>query len=165
MYQACRCFLIVRFAVFLRNFQQESRVYEITSITRTNRAHEVTPTKRAVTSKGNAPIVNVNRKAYRRDPGPEPVVHYEHEEIGANYRMSNVLEGIGRAQLDVLEDRVAARRRNFDYCEAALGEPPGATCKSASYSPQHWPRQHWTRRYIAVPSRLCRAASIPMSTT
>lgn len=44
----------------------------------------------------------------------EPVVHHEHTEVGYNYRMSNVLAGIGRAQMRVLEERVAARRRNFE---------------------------------------------------
>lgn len=43
-----------------------------------------------------------------------PARHYEHEEVGYNYRMSNVLAGIGRGQLKVLEERVAARRRVFD---------------------------------------------------
>jgi dTDP-4-amino-4,6-dideoxygalactose transaminase len=56
-----------------------------------------------------------------RDPAP----HYQHSEIGFNYRLSNVLAGIGRAQLEVLEDRVAARRRNFGYYAEALGELPG----------------------------------------
>lgn len=40
--------------------------------------------------------------------------HYEHSQIGYNYRMSNVLAGIGRGQMEVLEDRIAARRANFD---------------------------------------------------
>lgn len=39
--------------------------------------------------------------------------HYQHSQIGYNYRMSNVLAGIGRGQLEVLSDRVAARRNNF----------------------------------------------------
>ena len=46
-----------------------------------------------------------------RDPAP----HYQHSEIGYNYRMSNVLAGIGRGQLAVLEERVQARRRNCAY--------------------------------------------------
>lgn len=41
----------------------------------------------------------------------EPEAHYEHEEIGYNYRLSNLLAAVGRAQLDVLPERVAARRR------------------------------------------------------
>ena len=49
----------------------------------------------------------------------EPVAWYEHKEIGFNYRMSNVLAGIGRGQLEVLEERVAARRANaFRYRDA-----------------------------------------------
>ncbi len=55
----------------------------------------------------------------------EPAPHYEHKEIGYNYRMSNVLAGIGRGQLQVLEDRVQARRRNFDYYAEMLGSLPG----------------------------------------
>lgn len=56
-----------------------------------------------------------------RDPAP----HYQHSEIGYNYRMSNILAAIGRGQLAVLEDRVTARRRNFAFYAAALGDLPG----------------------------------------
>lgn len=56
-----------------------------------------------------------------RDPAP----HYQHSEIGFNYRMSNVLAGIGRGQLEVLVDRVAARRANFEFYANALGKLPG----------------------------------------
>jgi len=41
----------------------------------------------------------------------EPAPHYEHTEIGFNYRLSNLLAAVGRAQLEVLPERVAARRR------------------------------------------------------
>jgi dTDP-4-amino-4,6-dideoxygalactose transaminase len=56
-----------------------------------------------------------------RDTAP----HYQHSEIGYNYRLSNVLAGIGRGQLLVLGDRVAARRRNFEIYQQALGNLPG----------------------------------------
>jgi dTDP-4-amino-4,6-dideoxygalactose transaminase len=56
-----------------------------------------------------------------RDPAP----HYQHSEIGYNYRLSNVLAAIGRAQLTVLEQRVAARQRNFAYYHRELGDFPG----------------------------------------
>lgn len=56
-----------------------------------------------------------------RDSAP----HYQHSEIGYNYRLSNVLAGIGRGQLRVLGDRVAARRRNFKVYQQALGNLPG----------------------------------------
>ncbi|MBL0170007.1 MAG: aminotransferase class I/II-fold pyridoxal phosphate-dependent enzyme [Gemmatimonadaceae bacterium] len=55
----------------------------------------------------------------------EPVPHYEHTRVGYNYRLSNVLAGIGRGQLRVIEDRVAARRAVFDRYDAALGALPG----------------------------------------
>jgi pyridoxal phosphate-dependent aminotransferase EpsN len=55
----------------------------------------------------------------------EPVAWYEHKEIGFNYRMSNVLAGIGRGQLEVLEDRVAARRANAFRYQEAFGDLAG----------------------------------------
>jgi pyridoxal phosphate-dependent aminotransferase EpsN len=58
-----------------------------------------------------------------RDPAP----HYQHSRLGFNYRLSNVLAAIGRAQLAVLEERVAARRRNCAFYQEALGEAPGIT--------------------------------------
>lgn len=53
-----------------------------------------------------------------RDPAP----HYQHSEIGYNYRMSNILAGVGRGQLKVLEDRVAARRRVFETYRTRLAD-------------------------------------------
>lgn len=52
----------------------------------------------------------------------EPAPHYEHTEVGFNYRMSNVLAGIGRGQLRVLEQRVSQRRRVFERYVEALSD-------------------------------------------
>ncbi|MCF6185575.1 MAG: DegT/DnrJ/EryC1/StrS family aminotransferase, partial [Bacteroidales bacterium] len=46
-----------------------------------------------------------------RDEAP----HYQHSQIGYNYRMSNIVAGIGRAQLEVIEERVKARRKNHEF--------------------------------------------------
>lgn len=54
----------------------------------------------------------------------DPADHYEHSEIGFNYRMSNVLAGIGRGQLQVLEKRVHARRKVFDTYVSELEAAP-----------------------------------------
>jgi dTDP-4-amino-4,6-dideoxygalactose transaminase len=54
----------------------------------------------------------------------EPAAHYEHVEVGFNYRMSNVLAGIGRGQLRVLEQRVAQRRQVFDTYRQELADQP-----------------------------------------
>ncbi|WP_446715867.1 DegT/DnrJ/EryC1/StrS family aminotransferase [Bacillus sp. OTU2372] len=56
-----------------------------------------------------------------RDPAP----HYQHSQIGFNYRMSNILAGIGRAQLQVLENRVHARKSIFDKYNLELSNLPG----------------------------------------
>jgi len=56
-----------------------------------------------------------------RDPAP----HYQHSEIGYNYRMSNVLAGIGRGQLRVLQARVDARRAVYARYHEALADLPG----------------------------------------
>jgi len=58
-----------------------------------------------------------------RDPAP----HYQHSEIGYNYRMSNLLAAVGRAQLEVIEERIAARRRVFETYQNALGGIPGVS--------------------------------------
>jgi len=50
----------------------------------------------------------------------EPYAHYEHMEIGYNYRMSNILAAIGCGQLKILEDRIAAKRRIYKYYRRAL---------------------------------------------
>ena len=46
-----------------------------------------------------------------RDDAP----HYQHSHIGYNYRLSNVLAGIGRGQMQVLDERVKQRRSNFAF--------------------------------------------------
>jgi pyridoxal phosphate-dependent aminotransferase EpsN len=56
-----------------------------------------------------------------RDPAP----HYQHSQIGYNYRLSNLLAAIGRGQLAVLDDRVARRRANFEFYRSVLRDIPG----------------------------------------
>jgi len=56
-----------------------------------------------------------------RDPAP----HYQHSSIGFNYRLSNVLAGIGRGQLRVLPHRIAARKANFEFYKNAFRDLPG----------------------------------------
>jgi dTDP-4-amino-4,6-dideoxygalactose transaminase len=81
------------------------------------------------TSGGGALISNNNeyvRKArflatQSRDNAP----HYQHSQIGYNYRMSNVLAGIGRGQLEVISERVEKRRSNFDFYVKNLSEFTG----------------------------------------
>ncbi|MBX3181905.1 MAG: aminotransferase class I/II-fold pyridoxal phosphate-dependent enzyme [Polyangiaceae bacterium] len=55
----------------------------------------------------------------------EPFPHYEHREVGYNYRLSNLLAAVGRGQLRQLSSRVAARRAHFERYVTELGELPG----------------------------------------
>lgn len=57
----------------------------------------------------------------------QPVVHYEHHHIGHNYRMSNVLAALGRAQLSRLDEMIAARRQHRLSYAALFVDIPGVT--------------------------------------
>lgn len=56
-----------------------------------------------------------------RDDAP----HYQHSEIGYNYRMSNVVAGVGRGQMEVLENRISIRRENNRFYRSLLGQIDG----------------------------------------
>ena len=58
-----------------------------------------------------------------RDEAP----HYEHSELGFNYRMSNICAGIGRGQMEVLDDRVTQRRSVHSFYEQLLGGVDGVS--------------------------------------
>jgi dTDP-4-amino-4,6-dideoxygalactose transaminase len=51
----------------------------------------------------------------------DPARHYQHSELGFNYRMSNIVAGIGRGQLKVLEQRVAKKKYIFEFYKRELG--------------------------------------------
>lgn len=55
----------------------------------------------------------------------EPVAHFEHRELGYNYRLSNLCAAVGWAQLQSLEDRVVRKREIFQIYEEELGDLPG----------------------------------------
>ena len=79
-----------------------------------------------ITTSGGGALVSKNKEfkdraiflaTQARDNAP----HYQHSNVGYNYRMSNVLAGIGRGQMEVLDDRVSARRANFEFYKNNLG--------------------------------------------
>ncbi|MFI5181880.1 MAG: DegT/DnrJ/EryC1/StrS family aminotransferase [Thermoanaerobaculia bacterium] len=83
-----------------------------------------------ITTSGGGMLVSASEEIVRkarflatqaRDPAP----HYQHSSIGFNYRLSNVLAAIGRGQLRVVPERVAARRRNFEMYREGVGDLPG----------------------------------------
>lgn len=62
----------------------------------------------------------------------EPARYYEHKEIGYNYRMSNIVAGIGRGQMKVLDQRIEQKRHIFNYYQEHLGDLQGL-----SFMPLH----------------------------
>lgn len=83
-----------------------------------------------ITTSGGGMLVSNDVEALERarflaTQAKDPAPHYEHSEIGYNYRLSNILAGIGRGQLEVLEDRVRARRFVYNRYYEALSHMPG----------------------------------------
>lgn len=80
------------------------------------------------TSAGGALITKsdkLKQKAiYFATQARENTPHYQHSDVGYNYRMSNILAGIGRGQMAVLENRIKARRSNFEFYKNRLGNNP-----------------------------------------
>ncbi|WPJ96011.1 aminotransferase class I/II-fold pyridoxal phosphate-dependent enzyme [Coraliomargarita algicola] len=67
----------------------------------------------------------IERARYLATQAREPVAHYEHKAIGYNYRMSNLLAGLGNSQLTDLDRRITTRKAHFDAYQRALGNIPG----------------------------------------
>ena len=67
----------------------------------------------------------IEKARFLSNQAREPEIHYEHKELGYNYRMSNLLAAVGRGQLQVLDDRVEARRTIFNRYYEALNDIDG----------------------------------------
>jgi len=83
-----------------------------------------------ITTSGGGMLVSddealVARARFLASQARDPATHYEHSQLGFNYRLSNLLAAVGRGQLRCLEERVTARRRNFALYQTALGDLPG----------------------------------------
>jgi len=76
------------------------------------------------TSGGGALISNniayVEKAKFLSTQARDKAPHYQHSEVGYNYRMSNIVAGIGRGQLEVLEDRISRRRANNNHYREVL---------------------------------------------
>lgn len=71
----------------------------------------------------------------------DDAAHYQHSEIGYNYRMSNICAGIGRGQMEVLEDRVRLRRNMHAFYVDLFQDIPGVsvfTATSEDYFANYW---------------------------
>ena len=80
-----------------------------------------------ITTSGGGALVSddeglIKRARFLSTQAKDPAPHYEHTEVGYNYRMSNILAGVGRGQLKVLDDRVNSRRNVLKVYKAGLKE-------------------------------------------
>jgi dTDP-4-amino-4,6-dideoxygalactose transaminase len=80
-----------------------------------------------------------SRTRYLATQAREPVPHYEHREVGYNYRLSNLLAAVGRGQVQRLGELIAARAETARYYRAALGDLPGLRFMPiAEYGTPNW---------------------------
>lgn len=89
-----------------------------------------------ITTSGGGMLVGHNKTLLERarflsTQAREPVLHYEHETYGYNYRMSNIVAGIGRGQMEVLGERVRRKREIFERYKEAF-----ASCDAISLMPE-----------------------------
>lgn len=78
---------------------------------------------------------------YLSTQAKDDAAHYEHTTLGYNYRMSNICAGIGRGQMEVLEERVQQRRNNHQFYQDIFKNIEGVdvfTEPSADYYSNHW---------------------------
>ena len=99
-----------------------------------------------ITTSGGGALVSKNKEYIRkarflatqaRDAAP----HYQHSQIGYNYRMSNIVAGIGRGQMEVLPQRIEQRRKNNQYYRKHLSNIEGITFQtepSTNFFSNYW---------------------------
>jgi dTDP-4-amino-4,6-dideoxygalactose transaminase len=104
------------------------------------------------TSGGGALVSNdedlIKRARFLATQAREPALHYQHDEMGYNYRMSNILAGVGRGQLKVLDHRVEARRYVFSRYQDLLRD-----CDDIDWMPEpDWSyATHWLSAAMIKP--------------
>lgn len=98
-----------------------------------------------ITTSGGGMLVSNNEEKIKKvrfwsTQSKEPVRHYEHKEIGYNYRMSNICAGIGRGQLKVLDDRIAKKTEIYNTYKKELETIKEITMQpmTENTKPNHW---------------------------
>ncbi len=99
-----------------------------------------------ITTSGGGALVSNNKKwidqaIHLATQARDEAHHYQHSQIGYNYRLSNVLAGIGRGQMEVIDQRISMRRAVNQFYKMQLDSLPGVqflTEPSAEYFSNHW---------------------------
>ena len=99
-----------------------------------------------ITTSGGGALVCKNEESKKRaiylaTQARDVAAHFQHSEVGYNYRMSNVLAGIGRGQMEVLDKHIGLRRANQQFYKKIFLEVPGITVfeePNTAYFSNHW---------------------------
>ena len=98
-----------------------------------------------ITTSGGGMLVSQDKERIQKvrfwaTQSREPARHYEHKEIGYNYRMSNICAGIGRGQLKVLDQRIEKKTKIYEKYKEAFKDIPAITMHPvpANTKPNHW---------------------------
>ena len=98
-----------------------------------------------ITTSGGGMLVSdceerINKVKFWSTQSRDPARHYQHSELGYNYRMSNIVAGIGRGQLRVLEQRIERKKYIFEYYKNSLSELEDITMMPINdwNSPNYW---------------------------
>lgn len=99
-----------------------------------------------ITTSGGGAIISddlnlIEKSRFLATQARDKALHYQHSEIGYNYRMSNIVAGIGRGQMEVLDDRVTKRREINAWYKSLLKDVPGIHFQmepNASFFSNYW---------------------------
>lgn len=108
-----------------------------------------------ITTSGGGALISdqedyINQARFLATQARDKAHHYEHSVIGYNYRMSNVSAGIGRGQMEVLQDRVNKRRSNFEFYKNELAVFEGV---SVLEEPQGYFSNRWLSTIHVDPAK------------
>lgn len=109
-----------------------------------------------ITTSGGGMLVSSNQKMLDKarfwaTQAREQARHYQHNEIGYNYRLSNVLAGIGRGQMRVLDQRVARKKEIFQKYKESLGDLEGIS---------FMPENEWSENNYWLSSMMVKSTNI-----
>jgi len=90
----------------------------------------------------------IRKSKYLSTQAREPAPHYQHSEVGYNYRMSNIVAGIGRGQMRVLDERIRQRRANYEFYRGILGSIDGITFQP---EPEGYHSNRWLTTILIDP--------------
>ncbi|XFA99102.1 DegT/DnrJ/EryC1/StrS family aminotransferase [Candidatus Izemoplasma sp. B36] len=108
-----------------------------------------------ITTSGGGMVISSNKEKIQRirfwsTQARDKARHYQHSELGFNYRMSNIVAGIGRGQLKVLKDRINKKRYIFEYYHKAF-----EGIKDISFMPQNdWERSNCWLSVILIEGKV-----------